>query len=233
MFFSLEQTGVMAYERFVMMEGLMESHQVEGWSKQPDGEIKKRLGEALQTLHKNFNNFILVDDSGMSLEKIENYALQAGLKLFGKAPRVLVIDYLGYIQGEGKDMYHRISDISRSVKELAKRLNCVIVLLCQVSKAGKTGGDPLEGYHARDSGVVMESADILITAWRPELQEDLSDDEKEDLKGVYMTKIAKNKYGEGGRKIEFTFVKKHLKLLERRDNTLTVDKDGKIISGTK
>jgi len=228
-FFSLEQIGVMAFERFVMMEGQMESHQVEGWHKNQDVLLQDKLMETLKSLGKSFKNFVLVDEGDMTTKKIENYAIQAGMKMFNKPVKVIVVDYLGYIKGEGQDMYHRISEIAREMKQLAKRLNCVVVLLCQVSKAGKSGGDPIEGYHARDSGVVMESADILFSAWRPELKEDLKESERKDLEGIYMVRVAKNRYGPSGVKIEFMFVKRYLKLLEKRDEILTVDKDGKIV----
>jgi replicative DNA helicase len=228
MFFSLEQMGIMAFERFMMMEGQMESREVEKWVKDSDTEVKNKITAALSELSKNFKNFVLVDEGGMDLVKLENFVTYASMSVFSRPVKVVVIDYLGYLQGEGQDLYHKVTAISKQLKELAKKLKCVIICLAQVSKVGKTGGDPIEGYMARDSGVVQESADIMISAWRPELKEGITDSEKADLEGVYMTKIAKNKYGESGMKIEFMFVKKHLKLAERRDSPMQVDEKGKI-----
>ena len=104
----------------------------------------------------------------------------------------------------------------------------MIVSLHQVSKAGKSGGDPIEAHMARDSGVVVESADIMISAWRPELKENITDAEKKDLEGIYITKIVKNRYGLSGVQIEFMFVKRYLKLYEKRDEPVQVDEQGKI-----
>jgi len=230
MFYSLEQTGVMAFERFAMMEGSLESKQVEGWYKNADKKIQEKLVETMRSFSKNYKNFVVVDESGIDMKKLEQYTLQAGMLTFGAPVKVVVIDYLGYLQGEGGDMYHKVSVISKQLKELAKKLNCIVISLHQVSKIGKTGGDPIEGYMARDSGVVQESADIMISAWRPELKEDLSDEEKKDLEGVYMTKIVKNRYGEVGRKIEFFFQKRYLKLLEKRDEPVMADEHGKIVA---
>jgi len=230
MFFSLEQTGVMAFERFVMMEGKLESQQVESWDNNPDIEIQKKLLEILKGLPQNYKNFVLVDEGGMDLNRLESYVIQSGALLFNKTVKVVVIDYMGYLQGEGKDLYHKVSEISKRLKELAKRLKCIVVILCQVSKTGKTGGDPLEGYQARDSGVVNESADILISAWRPELKEGITEDERKDWAGVYMTKICKNRYGNSGEKIEFHFDKKHMRLWEKviDPTRISVDEKGKI-----
>ena len=220
MFFSLEQMSVMAFERFMMMEGSMELHEVEKWNKNEDKEIQQRLITTMQQLSSNFKNFVVVDEGGMDLDKLESYVASAGMQRFNQPVKVVVIDYLGYLQGEGKDLYHKVSALAKELKELAKKLRCVIISLHQVSKVGKSGGDPIEGYHARDSGTVWESADIMISAWRPELKEGISDAERRETEGVYMTKLVKNKYGVSGIKIQFMFIKKYLKLVEKRDEIL-------------
>ena len=43
-----------------------------------------------------------------------------------------------------------------------------------------------------------------------------------------MTKIVKNRYGEGGAKIEFFFIKRYMKLVEKRDEPVLPDAHGKI-----
>ena len=228
MFFSLEQLGVMAFERFAMIEGQMESHQVEKWHSNEDTKVLERLSHTIQTLSANYKNFVLTDEGGMTLQKVESFVTNAGLRVFEKPVKILVIDYLGYLHGEGKDLYHKVTTISKELKELAKKLKCIIVSLHQVTKAGRSGGEPIESHHARDSGVVTESADIMISAWRPELKEGITDAEKRDLDGVFMTKIVKNRYGASGGQIEFLFVKKYLKLYEKRDEPVSVDEHGRI-----
>jgi hypothetical protein len=228
MFFSLEQIGVMAFERFAMMEGQLESHQVEKWNTNDDVEIQQKIVNTINMLAENYKNFVLVDEGGMTLAKLEQYVTHAGMVVFDKPVKIIVIDYLGYLQGEGKDLYHKVSAISKELKELAKKLKCVIVSLHQVSKVGKSGGDPIEAHMARDSGVVTESADIMISAWRPELKEGITDAEKKDLEGIYITKIVKNRYGVSGVQIEYMFVKRYLKLFEKRDEPVKVDEHGVI-----
>jgi len=221
--------GVMAFERFVMMEGSLESNQVEQWSNNPDADVRRRLVELLNNMSRGYKNFALVDEAGMDLTKLENYVAKAIISKFNRAVKIIVIDYLGYLQGEGKDLYHKVSEIAKQIKELAKRLKCVVISLHQVSKIGKTGGSPVSGYMARDSGTINESADILIGAWRPELEEGISMEKKKEREGVFMTKIAKNRYGESGREIEFYFIKRHLKLVEKRDEGMKFDEKGVIL----
>lgn len=228
MFFSLEQMGVMAFERFAMMEGSLESYEVERWNKNEDEETRQKLMQTITILSRDYKNFVLIDEGGMTLPKLENYVTHAGITVFDRPVKIIVIDYLGYLQGEGKDLYHKVSAISKDLKELAKRLKCVVVSLHQVNRAGRSGGEPIESHHARDSGVVTESADIMISAWRPELKEGITEDEKRDLDGVFMTKIVKNRYGVTGAQIEFMFVKRYLKLYEKRDEPISVGDSGQI-----
>jgi len=228
MFFSLEQMGVMAFERFAMMEGQLESYQVEQWNNNPDVEIQKKIIHTIRMLAENYKNFVLTDEGGMTMAKLEQYVTHAGMTVFDRPVKIIVIDYLGYLQGEGKDLYHKVSAIAKELKELAKKLKCVIISLHQVSKAGKSGGNPIESHMVRDSGVIFESADIMISAWRPELKESITDAEKKDLEGVYITKIIKNRYGISGVQIEFMFVKRYLKLFEKRDEPIKIDEHGKI-----
>ena len=118
---------------------------------------------------------------------------------------IIFIDYLGYLkwQGNWKSIYEMVSMIAREQKEVAKRLNCVIVSLHQVTKTKP--GEPIEAYHARDSGAVHESADIMIGAWRPELQEGLSDADKRTKTGLWRTKFLKNRYGPQDAIVDFKF----------------------------
>jgi DNA primase len=217
LFFSLEQLGIMAFERFMMMKGELTSVEVEKWHHNSEIEVQRRILKTMYDLSANCKSFALIDEGAMTLQKIENFMVQAGMSMFNQPVKVVIVDYLGYVQGEGKDAYHRLSDIAKQLKELAKRQRCIAISLHQVNKAGKSGGEPVETYFSRDSNVVIESADTIITAYRPELKEGLSEAERKVLNGIFKTEIKKNKYGMNNIPVEFHFEKKYLKLSEKDD----------------
>lgn len=210
-FYSMEQQGIMAFERFMQMEGGIEGREVEKWMVKGDDAHNTKIFQTAQRLTSKLNNLLVCDQGGLTLKQIEEHTRQAGFAWFGKPVGVIFIDYLGYLKGDGNSIYEIVSNIAREQKEMAKRLNCVVVSLHQTTKAGKAG-EPIDESHARDSSAIRDSADILITAWRPELKEGLLDAEKAQLKGVWRSRIAKNRYGPANEIVDFTFVPQFLRL---------------------
>ena len=80
---------------------------------------------------------------------------------------LLVIDYLGIMGGEGKDIYERISGISRGLQGLAKKLDCPVLVLSQQNRDAEKDKTP-QMRHLRDSGSVEQDADQIIMLKRVE-----------------------------------------------------------------
>lgn len=219
-FYSMEQQGIMAFERFMQMEGAMEGREIEKWMVQGQDEHNSRIFSTAQKLLSKLSNLLVCDQGGLTLDQIEAHTRQAGFAYFGKPVAIIFIDYLGYLKGDGNTIYEMVSNIARQQKELAKRLNCVVVSLHQTTKAGKAG-EPVDESHARDSSAIRDSADILITAWRPELQEGILDAQKEQLRGIWRSRIAKNRYGPANQIVDFMFVPRFLRLTESEDKIVT------------
>jgi replicative DNA helicase len=113
---------------------------------------------------RKYDSLLIVDRDSLSLEKIEEYLILSRDK-FGNVP-VVCIDYLGYIiDRSGGSNYDKVSRIARGVKSLAKRQQVRIILLCQTSRAGQDGAEPVQLHHLRDSGAVEESADYIMGLW--------------------------------------------------------------------
>jgi replicative DNA helicase len=70
-----------------------------------------------------------------------------------------------------------------------------------LNREGESGGVAVTMRQARGSGVIEESADIMIGGWRPSLAEGISDDEKIRLEreGTFYQEILKNRSGKTGR----------------------------------
>ena len=109
---------------------------------------------------------------------------------------LILIDYLQLMEGEGKNenRQQEIAKISRSLKILAKELDCPVVALSQLSRSPELRKDhrPILS-DLRESGSIEQDADIVMFLYRDEYYHD--DSEKKNIGEVI---IAKNRHGETG-----------------------------------
>lgn len=199
-FFSLEQQKEPIFE--IMMQIMMTAK----------AENVKRLfkGELLDSVHKQLDeikkNFIIVDEGGLTLKDIEEYVKLADMHIFEQPSRAVFIDYMGYIKGNKNSTgYERTTEIAKELKEFAKRTNKAVFSLHQTSRDGKGGWTPVDMTMARDSGAVEESADYMLGGWRPGLNPDLTEEEKEAVSEDYLMSILKNRRGPSNTTFRFKY----------------------------
>lgn len=135
---------------------------------------------------------IYIDDTpGLTVNEVRSKArrLQAehGLDL-------LIIDYLQLMAGSGKRNDNRVqevSEISRSLKGLARELDIPVLALSQLSRAveGRTSHVPVLA-DLRESGAIEQDADIVMFIYREEMY-----DKDTDKKGIAELHIAKHRNG--------------------------------------
>ena len=108
---------------------------------------------------------------------------------------LVVIDYLQLIKGGRKDGNRvlEVSDISRSLKVMAKELNVPVLCLAQLSRASEQRKDDPKPKLSdlRDSGAIEQDADIVLFLYR---DEQYHPDTAE--KNVCDCIIAKNRHGQ-------------------------------------
>ena len=215
-FYSLEQPGPQVFERIVTIESGREltGRAVEAGLKANEGERQPSLVQALARMDEHMDNLRICDENNLTLEQIERYTEQASMLLFSEPVRLIVIDYLGYISGEGKDAYQIVSKIARGIKGLAKKLNVAVIVLHQLTKQAGSGGEPVEGTMIRDSGVVLESSDYVLGAWRPCLKEGLAPSEIDRLKNDFLIKIIKTRKGKIHLEFTYCFVPETLRIYD-------------------
>jgi replicative DNA helicase len=108
---------------------------------------------------------------------------------------LVVIDYLQLMQGRGKESRQQeISDISRSLKILAKEINVPVITLSQLSRAPELRADhrPILS-DLRESGAIEQDADIVMFIYR----DDYYNPETEK-KNIAEAIIAKHRNGSTG-----------------------------------
>ncbi len=138
---------------------------------------------------------IYIDDSAISnvmeiRTKARRLAAEHGLGL-------LVIDYLQLIEGSGRpeSRVQEISQITRSLKGLARELNIPLVVLSQLSRAVESRSPAIPKLaDLRESGTIEQDADVVMFIYRPAMDKSLKtlDD---DQRNLAMINIAKHRNG--------------------------------------
>ena len=103
---------------------------------------------------------------------------------------LVVIDYLQLVQGSGKKKSRReqeISEISRSLKILAKELDIPVIALSQLSRGAEKRDDKRPMLSdLRESGAIEQDADIVMFLYRDDYYND--DSEKKNIAEVILAK---------------------------------------------
>ncbi|HEY6414878.1 MAG TPA: DnaB-like helicase C-terminal domain-containing protein, partial [Acidimicrobiales bacterium] len=104
---------------------------------------------------------------------------------------LVVIDYLQLMQGRwrAENRQQEISEISRSLKALAKELEVPVVALSQLSRAVEARGDSSPRLSdLRESGALEQDADVIVFLHRPGLFKDNPSDADKNLTDVIIGK---------------------------------------------
>ena len=112
--------------------------------------------------------------------------------------RLVVVDYLQLMRSPeyAENRVQEISDISRSLKALARELEIPVIALSQLSRASEQRGGERKPILSdlRDSGAIEQDADLVLFIHRPEYY----DREDETKRGVAEVMLSKNRNGPTG-----------------------------------
>lgn len=116
---------------------------------------------------------------------------------------VIIVDYLGLVQGATKteSRVQEVSQITRSLKMLAKDLSIPVVVCAQLSRATEGRGKSHRPQLAdlRESGSIEQDADIVLFLYREKYYEnDKNEDSDEIDNSLTELIVAKNRHGEVG-----------------------------------
>jgi replicative DNA helicase len=135
---------------------------------------------------------IRIDDSagatvGQIRAKARRLARQHGLRL-------VVVDYLQLMDGEGESRAEQVSTLSRGLKLLAKELRVPVIALSQLNRKceERTNKRP-QLSDLREGGSIEQDADVVIFLYRDEVYDELT-----QAKGVVELNIAKQRMGRTG-----------------------------------
>lgn len=166
-FFSLEMSSKQLVKRLLVSETGLSSEKIRGGKKLQDYELVQ--------LHERIKDLasapLYIDDTpSISIYELRSKARRlvrnAGVKL-------IIIDYLQLMTGPPELRGVReqeVSNISRSLKAIAKELSIPVIALSQLSRdVEKRGGNKIPQLSdLRESGAIEQDADIVMFIHRPE-----------------------------------------------------------------
>ena len=186
--FSVEMSRLQIAQRFLSMESEVDSSRIREGRLSP--QDLRKLGEAVNLLSRAP---IYIDDTpSISISELRAKAR----RLHAEHPvDLIIIDYLQLVGGSSPmNRVQEISEISRSLKGLARELNVPVLALSQLSRAveGRSPHIPMLS-DLRDSGSIEQDSDVVMFIYR----EDVYDRESEK-KGIAEIHVAKHRNGPTG-----------------------------------
>ncbi|EBY8686224.1 replicative DNA helicase [Salmonella enterica] len=191
-FYSLEQPAEQILMRMVSALGGVELQRMK--SGLMDDEDWARITPALQILMEDLPQRLIIDDSSGLTPGMLRIRARRNARKYGK-PSLIGLDYLQLMRSpEQENRTQEIAEISRSLKALAKEMECPVVALSQLNRSLESRADkrPNNG-DLRDSGALEQDADVIIFIYRDEVYHENSPD-----KGTAEAIISKQRQGPTG-----------------------------------
>ena len=161
--FSLEMSKEQLVNRMFAMQSHVEAQKIR------TGELNEsEWAEVIDSAQKIGESRLIIDDTpaitvAEMRSKCRKYKIEFGLD-------IVIIDYLQLMSGSGRggdSRQQEISDISRSLKALARELNVPVVALSQLSRAveSRPNHRPMLS-DLRESGAIEQDADVVMFLYR-------------------------------------------------------------------
>ena len=189
-FFSLEMSREQLAMRLLAIESFVDGQKMatgklteDEWSKLSMASVSLSQTD----IRIDDNPAITVAEMNAKCRRVENLGL-------------VVIDYLqlmngsGYGKSSGESRVNVVSDISRSLKIMAKELNVPVICLSQLSRGPESRTDKRPMLSdLRESGAIEQDADEVLFLYRDEYYNENTED-----KGIAECIVSKNRHGEVG-----------------------------------
>jgi replicative DNA helicase len=171
-FFSLEMSDKALVQRIISSEAFVQAQNLRsGFLSSSD---YKKIVDAMGMIYES--PLYIVDMPNMKLLNLRSQARKLRSQY---NVEIIFIDYLGLIGHEIRTMqrFDQISEISRSLKSLARELHIPIVALCQLNRDAQWETPTLANL--RDSGSIEQDADLVLFLHREQVKKKKTDKEEE------------------------------------------------------
>ena len=212
--FSLEMGADQLVSRMICSEGMLDSEKIKKGTLDNDDMMK--LETAVHFLNQKN---IFIEDSAFI--KVNEVKAKCKLLKNEHGLDLVVIDYLQLLQGSKRtdNRQQEVSEISRSLKQMARELECPVIALSQLSRSVESRHDkrPMMS-DLRESGSIEQDADIVSFLYRSDYYRSENADENEvqepsDVSTVEVI-VAKNRNGQTGT-AELAFMKRYNRFVSK------------------
>ena len=189
-FFSLEMSKEQLAHRIISMERRMDSYVLRTGSLSDE-----QWSDLFKFWHDDLQNVQMYFDDTPSITVVEMKAKLRRIPNLG----LIVIDYLQLMKSSRRieNRVLEISEITRSLKILAKEFNVPVMLLSQLSRSIEQRKDDSKTPRLsdlRDSGSIEQDADVVIFLSRPDYY-----DKESEQKNICEVIVEKNRHGQTGK----------------------------------
>lgn len=163
--FSLEMSADQLVDRIVAAQSRTDASVIRKGVRTQTGswreDVFKNIRDALDDLSRTP---IYIDDQpGNTIMKMRSAARKLKIE---KGLKLLIVDYLQLMSPSSArsndNMVQQVTEISRSLKHLARELNIPIIALSQLSRAVESRGGKPKLSDLRDSGSIEQDADLVM-----------------------------------------------------------------------
>ncbi len=168
MIFSLEMSSNQLVNRLLSMDSNVDAQMIRS-GKLSDEDWRKLINSADRV---GSSNIIIDDTPGITVPELRSKCRKVKLE---RGLDMIIIDYLQLMSGNSKKNDNRqqeVSEISRSLKALAREMDCPVIALSQLSRACELRSDKRPMLSdLRESGAIEQDADIVMFLYRDEYYE--------------------------------------------------------------
>lgn len=210
-FFSLEMSSIQLVNRLIVSETELPSDRIR------NGRLEEYEWKQLDYKIKSLVEAPIFIDDTPAITIFELRAKCRRLKVQHQIGAVFV-DYLQLMSGSGDNKGSReqeVSNISRSLKSIAKELDIPVIALSQLNRSVelRSGNKRPQLSDLRESGAIEQDADLVIFIHRPEKYDIYEDEQGNSLVGLAEIILAKHRNGPIG-DIQLKFKDESAKFVE-------------------
>jgi replicative DNA helicase len=198
-FFSLEMSKEQLVQRLLCSHARVDAHKVR------TGYLSAQDWPSLTTAAGRLSEAPIFIDDTPAISILELRAKARRLKSHHDV-KLIVLDYLQLMRGSAssENRQQEISEISRSLKALARELNVPIIAISQLSRAVESRTDHRPQLSdLRESGAIEQDADVVVLLIREEYY-----NATEQNKGIAEAIIAKQRNGPVGT-VKLSFIREY------------------------
>ncbi|MDW5500102.1 MULTISPECIES: SPI-7-type island replicative DNA helicase [Serratia] len=187
--YSLEQPTEQLLMRMISSLGNVELQRLK--SGLLEDEDWARISHVAGLIANDWRDRLIIDDTSYLTPSMLRIRARRSARKYGK-PSLIMIDYLQLMRcPDQENRTQEITEISRSLKALAKEMKCPVLALSQLNRSLESRADkrPNNG-DLRDSGALEQDADVIMFIYRDEVYNPDTED-----KGLAEVIIGKQRQG--------------------------------------